>query len=579
MIKIVGIDLGTTNSVIAIVEGSMPLIIPNSEGNRTTPSVVTYNEHGETLVGSLAKRQSVLNPENTFYSVKRFIGRKYSEVKDEASYVSYKLKEDEEGNIKISCPAIKKDFHPEEISAVVLEKLAADAGKFLNQEITQAVVTVPAYFNDSQRLATKDAGRIAGLEVLRIINEPTAAALAYGLNKRKNEIILIFDLGGGTFDVSILEVGEDVFEVLSTAGDTYLGGDDFDKQIAKYIIDDFIKKEGVDLSKDKQALQRILEASEKAKIELSSAKVCNINIPFIFFDPQKKQPKNINIDLSKSKFEELISPFLAKCKKPVETALKDSKLAKEDIDQVILVGGSTRVPCVKSLLNNLLAKSLNESVNPDEVVALGAAIQAGVLAGELKDLILLDVTPLSLGVETVGNTMTTVIPRNTKIPVVQAEMFSTSYDYQPSVEIHVLQGERPFVEGNKSLGIFKLENLPLLKKGEPCIEVKFMLSGDGLLSVRAREKESNIEQSIEISGSSNIPADEIAKIIKNAEDNKKTDLSKKKLKLFYNILDTFLLSLNNIFVKNKILLSFKKVLKFFLAKKGIYDFVNILKFL
>ncbi len=559
MIKIVGIDLGTTNSVIAALEGSIPLVIQNSEGSRTTPSVVAYNNHGEILVGSLAKRQAVLNPENTFYSVKRFLGRKYSEIKNQTSYVSYKLKEDLDGNIKLICPLAKKEFHPEEISASVLKKLATDAKKFLNQEINQAVITVPAYFNDSQRLATKDAGRIAGLDVLRIINEPTAAALAYGLNKRKNEIILIFDLGGGTFDVSILEVGEDVFEVLSTAGDTYLGGDDFDREIAKYIIEDFKKKEGIDISKDKQALQRIIEASEKAKIELSSSKICNINIPFIFFDSEKKQPKNINFDLTRSKFEELISSLLLKCEEPVERALKDSKLAKKDIDQVILVGGSTRIPSVKSLLTRLLNKNLNESVNPDEVVALGAAIQAGVLAGELKDLILLDVTPLSLGVETVGNAMTTIIPRNTKVPVTQAEFFSTSYDYQPSVEIHVLQGERPFVEGNKSLGIFKLENIPLLPKGEPRIEVKFMLSGDGLLSVTAREEESGKEQSIEISGTSNISSNEVTKIIKEAEDNKKIDLTKKKLKLLFKLLDIFLLIFENNLLNNKIVLAFKKI--------------------
>lgn len=571
MTKIVGIDLGTTNSVISILEGTIPIIIQNSEGGRTTPSVVAYNEYGEILVGSLAKRQAVLNPENTFYSVKRFIGRKYSEIKNETSYVSYKLKEDSDGNITLECPAIKKDFHPEEISASVLKKLTFDAGKFLNQEIKQAVITVPAYFNDSQRLATKDSGQIAGLEVLRIINEPTAAALAYGLNKRKNEIILIFDLGGGTFDVSILEVGEDVFEVLSTAGDTYLGGDDFDKEIAKYIIQDFKKKEGIDLSKDKQALQRILEASEKAKIELSSSKICNINIPFIFFDLEKKQPKNLNIDLTRLKFEELISTFLLKCKSPVENALKDSKLEKKDIDEVILVGGSTRIPAVKSLLTNLLNKKLNESVNPDEVVALGAAVQGGVLAGEVKDLILLDVTPLSLGVETLGNVMTTIIPRNTKIPVTQSEYFSTSFDYQTSVEIHVLQGERPFVEENKSLGIFKLENIPILPKGEPKIEVKFMLSADGILSVTAKEEQSNKEQSIEISGVSNLSKQEVQRILKDASQNQKHDCIKKKLKQFFYLFDDFLLLLNNKAEKN---LTLSKVFNI-IFKKSLYHFLNI----
>jgi len=567
MIKIVGIDLGTTNSVISVLEGSLPIIIPNSEGFRTTPSIVAYNNYGDILIGNLAKRQNVVNSENTFYSVKRFIGRKYSEVENEIDYVSYKLKPDKEGNIMLICPALKKEFHPEEISSSVLKKLANDAGKFLNEEIKKAVITVPAYFNDSQRLATKDAGSIAGLEVLRIINEPTAAALAYGLNKKKNEIILIFDLGGGTLDVSILEVGEDVFEVLATAGDTYLGGDDFDKVIAKYIIDEFIKKEGIDLSTDKQALQRVIEASEKAKIELSSAKTATINIPFAYFDIEKKQPKNIDMILTRSKFEELLLPFLIKCKQPIEKVLKDSKLGKENIDEIVIVGGSTRIPCIKSLLYDTLNKPLNESVNPDEVVALGAAIQAGVLAGELKDLILLDVTPLSLGVETVGELMTVIIPRNTKVPVSQAELFSTSSDYQTCVEINVLQGERPFAHDNKSLGIFKLEGIPEQPKGIPQIEVKFLLNAEGLLSVIARDESSGKQQSIQITGASTLPREEVDKIIKDAEKNAKIDLFQKKIFKIYNKIDEFFNIYQNVTLNSKKIIAFLKTLKNIIIRK------------
>lgn len=567
MIKIVGIDLGTTNSVISVLEGSLPIIIPNSEGFRTTPSIVAYNNYGDILIGNLAKRQNVVNSENTFYSVKRFIGRKYSEVENEIDYVSYKLKPDKEGNIMLICPALKKEFHPEEISSSVLKKLANDAGKFLNEEIKKAVITVPAYFNDSQRLATKDAGSIAGLEVLRIINEPTAAALAYGLNKKKNEIILIFDLGGGTLDVSILEVGEDVFEVLATAGDTYLGGDDFDKVIAKYIIDEFIKKEGIDLSTDKQALQRVIEASEKAKIELSSAKTATINIPFAYFDIEKKQPKNIDMILTRSKFEELLLPFLIKCKQPIEKVLKDSKLGKENIDEIVIVGGSTRIPCIKSLLYDTLNKPLNESVNPDEVVALGAAIQAGVLAGELKDLILLDVTPLSLGVETVGELMTVIIPRNTKVPVSQAELFSTSSDYQTCVEINVLQGERPFAHDNKSLGIFKLEGIPEQLKGIPQIEVKFLLNAEGLLSVIARDESSGKQQSIQITGASTLPREEVDKIIKDAEKNAKIDLFQKKIFKIYNKIDEFFNIYQNVTLNSKKIIAFLKTLKNIIIRK------------
>ncbi|MCR9073324.1 MAG: molecular chaperone DnaK, partial [Alphaproteobacteria bacterium] len=423
--KVVGIDLGTTNSVVSVLEGANPTVIPNSEGNRTTPSVVAYTSTGEILVGQLAKRQSVVNPENTFSSVKRFIGCKFAEIKEETDRISYTVK-DEGGKIKIYCPSLEKYFSPEEISASVLKKLATDASRYLKENVTQAIVTVPAYFNDSQRMATKDAGAIAGLEVLRILNEPTAAALAYGLDKKKNEVVLIFDLGGGTFDVSILEVGDEVFEVLSTSGDTHLGGDDFDQAIVDYVITSFEKAEGINLYKEKQALQRIIEASEKAKIELSNLQSTRINLPFIYIDGQT--PKHIDLEFDRSKFEELSKSILSRCKTPVNKALADAKLSKSDIDEVILVGGSTRIPAVRNLLTDLLGKALNETVNPDEVVAMGAAVQAGIIAGEITDLILLDVTPLSLGVETMGGVMTTIINRNASIPVKQSDVFSTGSD-------------------------------------------------------------------------------------------------------------------------------------------------------
>ncbi len=527
MNKIVGIDLGTTNSVVAVLEGANAKVIPNAEGSRTTPSIVAYSIYGDTLVGQLAKRQNVVNPENTFYSVKRFIGSKYSEIEKEISQVSYQVKGDENSKVKIYCPLLDKEFTPEEISAAVLKKLVTDAGSFLKEKITQAIITVPAYFNDSQRLATKDAGSIAGLEVLRILNEPTAAALAYGLDKKKNEVVLIFDLGGGTFDVSILEVGDEVFEVLATSGDTHLGGDDFDKVIVDYILENFKAKEGIDLRKDKQALQRIIEASEKAKIELSSLQSTQISLPFICIDGQT--PKNIDMQLDRSKFEELSLKLLIRCKEPVENALKDARLEKKDIDEVILVGGSTRIPAVRNLLTDLLGKPLNQTVNPDEVVAMGAAVQAGILAGEITDLILLDVTPLSLGIETVGGIMTPIINRNASIPVKQSEVFSTAKDSQESVDIHVLQGERPFAKDNKSLGIFKLSGIPAAPRGIPRINVTFQLDVDGLLSVSAREEESGKEQAIKIEGASTLNRDEVSKMIKEAEENSKLDKSKKSL--------------------------------------------------
>jgi molecular chaperone DnaK len=525
--KIVGIDLGTTNSVISVLEGANPNVIVNAEGNRTTASVVAYTPSGEILVGLLAKRQAVLNPENTFSSVKRFIGCTYDEIQGETDRIAYKVKKEPGGKIKIYCPAVGKDFSPEEISASILKKLVDDASRFLQENINQAIVTVPAYFNDSQRLGTKDAGTIAGLEVLRILNEPTAAALAYGLNKKKNEVVLIFDLGGGTFDVSILEVGDEVFEVLATAGDTHLGGDDFDQIIVDYVIKDFQQKEGINLYAEKQALQRIIEASEKAKVELSSLQSTRINLPFIYIDGQT--PKNIDIQLDRSKFEALSKHLIANCKVPVQKALEDANLGKADIDEVILVGGSTRIPAVRNLLSDLLGKSLNETVNPDEIVAMGAAVQAGILAGEITDLILLDVTPLSLGVETMGGLMTPIITRNSSIPVKQSETFSTGADNQEGVEIHVLQGERPFAKDNKSLGIFKLKDIPLAPRGVPKISVTFQLDVNGLLAVSAREEKSGQEQSIKIEGASTLAREEVSQMLEDAETNALLDKSKKSI--------------------------------------------------
>ena len=545
--KVVGIDLGTTNSVVSVLEGANPNVIPNSEGARTTPSVVAYTSTGEILVGQLAKRQSVVNPDNTFSSVKRFIGCKYDEIKDETSRISYKVKNEDGGKVKIFCPALQKDFSPEEISASVLKKLVNDASRFLKENITQAIITVPAYFTDSQRLATKDAGTIAGLEVLRILNEPTAAALAYGLDKKKNEVVLIFDLGGGTFDVSILEVGDEVFEVLSTSGDTHLGGDDFDQVIVDYIIKAFQKTEGIDLYKEKQALQRIIEASEKAKVELSSLQSTRISLPFIYIDGQT--PKHIDLEFDRSKFENLSRTLLERCKKPVQKALEDAKLSKAEIDEVILVGGSTRIPAVRNLLTELLGKPLNETVNPDEVVAMGAAVQAGIIAGEITDLILLDVTPLSLGVETMGGLMTTIINRNASIPVKQSEVFSTGADNQETVEIHVLQGERPFAKDNKSLGIFRLKGIPPSPRGVPKINVTFQLDVNGLLSVSAREEQTGQEQSIKIEGASVLARDEVSQMIKDAEENALFDKSKKSIVNISYELDNLLSKADILFEK------------------------------
>lgn len=521
MAKVVGIDLGTTNSCVAVMEGGKPTVIANAEGFRTTPSVVAFAKNGDRLVGQIAKRQAVMNPENTFYSVKRFIGRKYDEITHEATEVSYKVLRDNNGNVKVDCPQVGKPFAPEEISAQVLRKLVEDASKYIGETVTQAVITVPAYFNDSQRQATKDAGKIAGIEVLRIINEPTAASLAYGFDKKSNETILVFDLGGGTFDVSILEVGDGVFEVLATSGDTHLGGDDFDKKIVDFLAEQFRKDEGIDLRKDKQALQRLTEAAEKAKIELSSVTQAEINLPFI--TATQDGPKHLDTTLTRAKFEELCSDLIDRCRIPVENALRDAKLSKTDIDEVVLVGGSTRIPAVQQIVKQVLGRDPNQSVNPDEVVAVGAAIQAGVLGGDVTGILLLDVTPLSLGVETLGGVMTKIIPRNTTIPTKKSEVFSTAVDGQTNVEIHVLQGEREMSNDNKSLGTFRLDGIPPAPRGVPQIEVIFDIDANGILNVTAKDKGTGKEQSISITGASTLDKIEVERMVNEAEKNASVD--------------------------------------------------------
>ena len=522
--KVVGIDLGTTNSCVSVMEGGKPTVIANAEGFRTTPSVVAYTKNQDQLVGQIAKRQAVMNPANTFYSVKRFIGRRVDEVNEESKEVSYGV-EKAGSNVKVMCPVLDKQFAPEEVSAQVLRKLSEDAGKYLGETVTQAVITVPAYFNDSQRQATKDAGKIAGLEVLRIINEPTAAALAYGLDKKSNERILVFDLGGGTFDVSVLEVGDGVFEVLSTSGDTHLGGDDFDKVIVDHLAETFKTNEGIDLRQDKQALQRLTEAAEKAKIELSSATQSEINLPFITATPEG--PKHLDLTLTRAKFEELAANLIDRCRIPVEQALKDAKLSSSELDEIVMVGGSTRIPAVLDLVKRTTSKDPNQTVNPDEVVAVGAAIQGGVLAGEVKDILLLDVTPLSLGVETLGGVMTKMITRNTTVPTKKTETYSTAVDGQTNVEIHVLQGEREMASDNKSLGTFRLDGIPPAPRGVPQIEVTFDIDANGILSVNAKDKGSGKEQSISITGASTLSDSEVDKMVKDAESNASADKEKR----------------------------------------------------
>jgi molecular chaperone DnaK len=520
MAKAVGIDLGTTNSVVAVMEGGQPTVITNSEGSRLTPSVVAFTKTGERLVGQIAKRQSVLNPENTIYSAKRFIGRRYSEVQSEIKNVTYKVVAGPNDAVRFEI--VGKQYAPEEISALVLRKLADDASKYLGEKVSDAVITVPAYFNDAQRQATKDAGKIAGLNVLRIINEPTAAALAYGLDKKKNETIMVFDLGGGTFDVSILDVGDGVFEVRSTSGDTHLGGDDFDKRIVDWVAAEFQRDQGIDLRKDRQALQRLIEAAEKAKIELSTAIETTISLPFVTADASG--PKHLEMKLTRAKFEQLTADLVERCVGPVKQALADAKITERDIDEVILVGGATRMPAVQALVRRLTGgKEPNQSVNPDEVVAVGAAIQAGVLAGEVKNVVLLDVTPLSLGVETMGGVTTKIIERNTTVPVRKSETFSTAEDNQSAVDIHVLQGERELARDNRTLGNFRLEGIRPAPRGAPQIEVSYDIDANGILTVTAKDKESGKEQRITISGSTQLSKEEIDRMVAEALSHSEED--------------------------------------------------------
>ncbi len=538
MSKVIGIDLGTTNSVVSVMEGGDPVVIPNAEGTRTTPSVVAYTKDNERLVGQVAKRQAVTNPRNTIFSIKRFMGRKCSEVESERKLVPYEIECDSQDRVQVKVPHADATFTPPEISAMILQKMKQTAEDYLGTEVTQAVITVPAYFNDAQRQATKDSGKVAGLEVLRIINEPTAAALAYGLDKKAEEKIAVFDLGGGTYDISVLELGDGVFEVKATNGDTHLGGDDFDQRVIDWLVDEFLKDQGIDLSKDPMALQRLKEAAEKAKCELSSTTQTDINLPFITAD--QSGPKHMNVSLSRSKFEQLVDDLIERTKDPMKKALEDAGLDPSNIDEVILVGGSTRIPKIQDTVREFFGKEPHKGVNPDEVVGIGAAIQGGVLAGDVTDVLLLDVTPLSLGIETLGGVMTTLIGRNTTIPTKKSEIFSTAEDTQPTVDIHVLQGERQMAQDNKTIGRFQLTGIPPAPRGVPQIEVTFDIDANGILHVSAKDRATGKEQKIRIEASSGLSDSEIDKMVQDAEAHASEDKGRREKAEARNRLDSLI---------------------------------------
>ena len=556
MSKIIGIDLGTTNSVVAVMEGGDPVVITTAEGSRLLPSVVAFNKNSERLVGMPAKRQAIINSENTVSSIKRFMGRRYDEVEKERKMVPYRVVAGPAGDARVQIPMTNHEYTPQEISAMILGKLKTDAEAYLGEKVSQAVITVPAYFNDSQRQATKDAGKIAGLEVLRIINEPPASALAYGLDKKKNEKILVFDLGGGTFDVSVLEVGEGVFEVKSTSGDTHLGGDDWDEKLVNWAADEFKKEQGIDLRSDRQALQRLREASEKAKIELSSLMETEINLPYITADASG--PRHLQLKLSRAHFEQITSDLLDRVRGPFEAALKDAGLSTAEIDEVVLVGGSSRMPAVQEMVRQMTSKEPNKSVNPDEVVAVGAAIQAGVLSGQVKDVLLLDVTPLALGLETMGGVMTPLIERNTTIPVRKTQVFSTAEDNQTAVDVHVLQGERPMAADNMSLGRFRLDGIPSAPRGLPQVEVTFDIDANGILNVSAKDKASNREQSVTITASTNLNKADIERMVQEAQKHQTEDAHKRELVEARNLADNTIYQVEKALRENNSLQSASK---------------------